>query len=381
MIRFIFALLSVIVIIPITYSQNVRSRDKHGQAPKIQLIEVNKGNYHKISDTQNLTPIEEIMKSANFCEIDGYNILVPNCSSEPNGRDKKPLKEKDISHIFMLLNGDTLRYFDLENVYNTPLKIKRFKESQEFKDLALRFSQERSCIINGTFYAISDVNSQFDLENGTFTIHTPFAYGGRLRLNSSDLHFEYNKFTTERIDEDTAYKIETNPSEIVVFMKFTNKFDYDDCICEPTRVCIADKKTGEIYYEYTPQKEVQETNDEPQSPTPKPTERVERDYKNKPRDEKQAVFEDDGRKIYKQITDNLKICKHCEKRELTMKLRIEYKVLEDCSIGDIRFESTGCTKQDSYIRNAIKCIKVISPAMVDGKPVKANYFTRLNLML
>lgn len=105
------------------------------------------------------------------------------------------------------------------------------------------------------------------------------------------------------------------------------------------------------------------------------------DDENKPKDEKQAVFENDGRNIYKQIRDNLKICKHCEKRELTMKLRIDYTVLEDCSIGNVRFESTGCKKQDSYIRNAIKCIKVISPAMVDGKPVKANYFTRLNLML
>lgn len=103
--------------------------------------------------------------------------------------------------------------------------------------------------------------------------------------------------------------------------------------------------------------------------------------KQKPREEKQAVFEGGGEGVYKHISTNLKICKHCKKNGLEIKLRIEYSVLPDGTIGYVGFRSTGCEKQDEYIRDVIKSIKVISPAMVDGKPVKSSYFTRLNLIL
>lgn len=101
-----------------------------------------------------------------------------------------------------------------------------------------------------------------------------------------------------------------------------------------------------------------------------------------PHEEKGAIFENGDSGVFKHISEKLKICKHCEKEGIRVKIIVYYEVLPDCSIKVLSLnQSTGCDIQDRYIKDVIESIKVVSPATVDGKPVKTTYRTPIKLYL
>lgn len=184
------------------------------------------GTYHCVNSDV-LTPIEKLMSTSNFCEISDDFMLIPNCASELFEDGTMPVYEIRIDKLYHLFNGDVLDYYAwLKEDYNTPLKVKRYKESDDYKYQKSEMQQDANCILGTTYYLIRSISSEenYDLNSNTFKIQLPNALiGYDLYLNREDSHFGMFDFKTTPIDEDTAYKIETNPCNIIVFVKFTGK--------------------------------------------------------------------------------------------------------------------------------------------------------------
>lgn len=198
----------------------------------------------------------------------GEYILTPVIGTETFDDGTTPLYEIDNRKMLYLLNEDLLNlYPDLQKTYDSPLKLKKFKESKEAEDYLENLRLDKKGFLESTYYAIRDLakNEVYDLNKCTFTIELPqefraYSYYGdpKTPLTTRDHHFSkkrsynpyFDKFTTLKIDEDTAYEIETNPCEITVFVKFTGSYDSAQAFCRPIKVCISNKKTGQIYMEY-----------------------------------------------------------------------------------------------------------------------------------
>lgn len=218
------------------------------------------GDYHEFK-SDDLTPIELLMKEANFSEINGsYTetfMLTPNYATEAFDDGIIPVDEIRGSVLYSLFRGDVISYNGLQNEYNTPLKVKRFKETEQYQNLIAFMEQERNNILGNTYYAIRKIDTHeiFDLKSLTFTLNLPWI-GPKLALQAHDNHFKCSQFQTPELDEDTAFKIESNDCEIVMFLKFTGEtrvqHPNEQSICIPTKICIANKNTGEIYFIYTP---------------------------------------------------------------------------------------------------------------------------------
>lgn len=205
------------------------------------------GNYH-IVKSPNLTPIEKLMRKADFCQIDGYGyyMIIPNCASELDEDGEMPTDEVSTEKIRYLLEGDVVRYNELEEEYNTPLKLKRFKESEDYRYLKSCLENDRECFLNHTYYVMFGMDAQYNLESHTFTV--PFAgnIAGSMTVITNDKHFNGSDFVTPIIGEDLAYRIETNATELVLFVDFTGGVDnYDLLECKPLKVFITDKNTGQ----------------------------------------------------------------------------------------------------------------------------------------
>lgn len=220
------------------------------------------GSYHFVKSSS-LTPIEKIMRKADFCQIDEDFMIIPNCASELDEDGETPIDEVSIEKVKYLLERNVIKYYELKDEYNTPLKIKRFKGSENYKYLESGMDNDRECFINHTYYAIFDISSQYDLSSASFRIKLATSFNGytfianNIALSTNDKHFEESNFVTSKIEEDLAYQIETNRTELVVFVKFTGDIEKDELlICKPQKVYITNKNTGKIYYEYTPQNDV-----------------------------------------------------------------------------------------------------------------------------
>lgn len=223
-----------------------------------------KGQYHFITHST-LTPIETKMRDADFCQIDKDYMLVPNCATELNDDGTTPTEEYSIQSVKNILKLDVIEYYDLQSKYDSPLKLKRFKESEEYKEKSADLEAEKNCILDHTYYAIFDLSSQYDLTNKSFSVPLiPCFFDNAYIANgvfitTKDQHFRDGNFIASINDEDLAYQIETNDTQLVIFVKFTGDVDnHGELMCEPSKVYITNKKTGAVYFEYTPQNSIDE---------------------------------------------------------------------------------------------------------------------------
>lgn len=283
------------------------------------------GSYYQIHNPIKLSPIEQKMKDANFCEISGEYILVPNYATEAFDDGVIPIDEMSFEIISLLLSNDVVRYYHLQDEYNTPLMVKRFKSSEEYRSLKERFDEERKNFLNGTYYAITDVNSEFDLNKGAFTIRLPFyGYDNRVSLKSLDRKFNYGSFTTPQIDEDTAFIIESNPCMLVAFVKFTGEitgFDIKECVCNPIKVYIANKQNGEIYLEYSPTSDNRNQSDLVST--------IKREVESEPCEEEQPQFPGGDMALFKFVSQNLVYPEKAAKDGVEGRVIVQFTVDKD----------------------------------------------------
>lgn len=337
-----------------------------------------RGSYH-IVKSQNLTPIEKLMRKADFCQIDnyGYYMLIPNCASELDEDGEMPIDEVTSEKVKFLLKHDVVHYLDMEEECNTPLKIKRFKESEDYGYLKYCLESDRECFLNHSYYIVFDMDAQFDLNSHTFTV--PFAgnIAGSMSVVTNDTHFDGSDFVTPSIDEDLAYRIETSTAQLVIFVKFTGGIDsYDLLECKPLKVCITDKKTGKIYFEYTPSETV--NNDD----------LISQDSEEKT--EKETVIEvtetmpeypGGDRALLKFLSDNMRYPKKAQDDGMQGRVVISFDVDVDGKAKNpeiTRSPSPECSFE------AIRLVSIMpkwKPGTRNGKPVIVRYTMPLTFRL
>lgn len=328
------------------------------------------GNYHLVK-SPNLTPIEELMRKADFCQIDGYGyyMIIPNCASEPDEDGEMPTDEVSTEKIRYLLVGDVVRYNELEEEYNTPLKLKRFKESEDYRYLKSCLENDRGCFLNHAYYIMFDMDAQYNLDSHTFTV--PFAgnMAGHMTVITNDKHFDGSDFVTPKIGEDLAYQIETNATEIVIFAKFTGGIDnYDLLECKPLKVCISDKKTGKIYYEYTPSNTVNKDDLVLQGNKDKAEEETIVEVT-----ETMPVFPDGDKALLKFLSDNMRYPKKAQEDGVQGRVVISFDVDVD---GKAKNPEIKSSPSPECSLEAIRLVSIMpdwKPGTRNGKPVSVRY--------
>lgn len=374
------------------YSKSLSGQSKTSRQIIVQKIEekeaetdILKGDYH-IINSEKSSPIEEFMKKSNYCEIGEEYMLIPNCATELSEDGTMPINEIPIGKLYSLLNKDVLEYYNwLKEEYNTPLKVKRYKESADYKYQVSEIQQEANCALGTTYYLIRSISSDenYDLDSRSFTIQLPNALCGYdLYLKREDSHFKTYDFTTTPIDEDTAYKIETNPCNIYIFVRLTGETHIHgvskQSICEPTKVIIADNNSGVIYYEYEPQskplqtppnKETETSENKSKTDNTNTTERVHVISETMPE------FPGGQDALFKFISKNLTYPKEAAKNEIQGRVIVQFIVEKDGTIGNIGISRGISPELD---KEAIRVFSLPTmpkwkPGTSDGKPVRVRY--------
>ena len=374
------------------YSKSLSGQSKTSRQIIVQKIEekeaetdVLKGDYH-IINSEKSSPIEEFMKKSNYCEIGEEYMLIPNCATELSEDGTMPIDEIPIGKLYSLLNKDVLEYYNwLKEEYNTPLKVKRYKESADYKYQVSEIQQEANCALGTTYYLIRSISSDenYDLDSRSFTIQLPNALRGYdLYLKREDSHFKTYDFTATPIDEDTAYKIETNPCNIYIFVRLTGETHIhgvsNQSICEPTKVIIANNNSGEIYYEYEPQskplqtppnKETETSENKSKTDNTNTTERVHVISETMPE------FPGGQYALFKFISKNLNYPKDAKKKGIQGKVMVQFIVEKDGTIGDIRIIRSVSPDLD---KEAIRVFNLPTmpkwkPGTSDGVAVRVRY--------
>jgi len=374
------------------YSKSLSGQSKTSRQIIVQKIEekeaetdILKGDYH-IINSEKSSPIEEFMKKSNYCEIGEEYMLIPNCATELSEDGTMPINEIPIGKLYSLLNKDVLEYYNwLKEEYNTPLKVKRYKESADYKYQVSEIQQEANCALGTTYYLIRSISSDenYNLDSRSFTIQLPNAlHGYDLYLKREDCHFKTFDFRTTSIDEDIAYKIETNPCNIYIFVRLTGETRIHgvskQSICEPTKVIIANNDSGEIYYEYDPQKKPLQT------PPNKETETSENKSKTDNTNTTERVhvvsetmpeFPGGQYALFKFISKNLNYPKDAKKKGIQGKVMVQFIVEKDGTIGNIRIYKGISPELD---KEAIRVFSLPTmpkwkPGTSDGVAVRVRY--------
>lgn len=374
------------------YSKSLSGQSKTSRQVIVQKIEekeaetdVLKGDYH-IINSEKTSPIEEFMKKSNYCEIGEEYMLIPNCATELSEDGTMPIDEIPIGKLYSLLNKDVLEYYNwLKEKYNTPLKVKRYKESADYKYQVSEIQQEANCALGTTYYLIRNISSDenYNLDSRSFTIQLPNALCGYdLYLKREDSHFKTYDFTTTPIDEDTAYKIETNPCNIYIFVRLTGETHIHgvskQSICEPTKVIIADNNSGEIYYEYEPQskplqtppnKETETSENKSKTDNTNTTERVHVISETMPE------FPGGQYALFKFISKNLNYPKDAKKKGIQGKVMVQFIVEKDGTIGDIRIIRSVSPDLDKEATRvfSLSSMPKWKPGMSGGVAVRVRY--------
>lgn len=328
------------------------------------------GNYHVVK-SQNLSPIEKLMRKADFCQIDnyGYYMIIPNCASELDEDGEMPTDEITSEKVKFLLKRDVVRYLDMEEEYDTPLKQKRFKESEDYGYLKSCLENDRECFLNHSYYIVFDMDAQYNLNSHTFTV--PFAgnIAGSMSVVTNDTHFDGSDFVTPPIDEDLAYRIETSTTELIIFVKFTGGIDsYDLLECKPLKVCITDKNTGKIYFEYTPSETANKDDLISQNREEKAEEETVIEVT-----ETMSEYPGGDRALLKFLSDNMRYPKKAQEEGVQGRVVIYFDVDVD-----------GIAKNPEIIRSLspecdLEAVRLVSimpkwkPATRNGEPVKVRY--------
>lgn len=347
------------------------------------------GHYHEfISDVN--TPIERKMTEAKFCEIEDNYLLIPYQNSELVKKGYLPVIELANKSIYYLLEDDVFEYFEqLKSEYNTPLKVKRFEESQEYTDLIHQLDCDKTLLLENTFYSIRTISEDetFDLDNKCFKIQLPNAFGRYcgIFLDTEDNHFEWSsewlKFITPEMDEDTAFKIESNTCEVIVFVKFIGETRiygaWEQAICVPIKIYIADKNTGDVYFEYTPYKELP-------NPTPKVKDEISQEPKSKEESTEEKVYDTvetapkfpgGATALFKFISENLKYPKEAAKQGIQGRVIVQFVVGKDGSLQNVGITRGVSPELDKEAIRVFKHPKMPKwePGRYKGKPVNVHF--------
>ncbi len=201
------------------------------------------------------------------------------------------VEERKITDLHELIgtDGDPMKFYHLDNKYDTPLKVKAFKESEEYKALLTKFSQSKSNLETQNFFVVLPVvskkigdrtakNLNYNVDKDCFQISYPINYSAynTTGLGDYDLSFklqlpnkpQYKRcITTKAIPAEVASMIEDNRCDLVIVGNISGvvidnknpKLEFKgeenktakQLYFNPKEFYFVNRKTGEIYYQYS----------------------------------------------------------------------------------------------------------------------------------
>ena len=341
----------IISIIPFTC---LAQKSKQVKAiKKVEPIETEDENHPPMG-----SPIVNLLKTIDYAGIYEDCILTPNCATELDEDGTVPTDETTYSTLKNIIKRNVIAYYELEEEINSPLKLKKYKESKDYKDNLNFLNEVRSCVMNHEYFIESDFNSKFDLGSQTFRFEL-IPDGFDLELSSTDTHLsDYGYFTTPILNENLAYEIETNKVKTFLFVKFT-----DNCKerihITPLKLYFATLKTGKILYEYEFKDEPSPIEDTPTTSAATPSEVV----------ETMPEYPGGEAAIFKHLFENIKYPVDAMENGIQGRVVVDFTIEKDGSISNPTVKRSLCPSLDAEAIRVIKTLKKFTPATHNGRPV------------
>lgn len=204
-----------------------------------------------------LNPLEKRLAEADFCEITSELVRIPNYHTEYLADEYPPLEEVTPVMLYHILNKDVVKVFSLAEIYPTPLQMKRFKESAEYRDYQKMLDDDVEELKKQLFYAVFNIETPYDLNTQSFIIQDIAYVGGNfgiannMYLKSNDPNIIQHNFHALVPNEDIAYNVETHPCCFVIFLRISElNTKTGHILLQPQHGLIANRETGDIYWEY-----------------------------------------------------------------------------------------------------------------------------------
>lgn len=109
------------------------------------------------------SPIVNLLKAIDYAEVCDDCILTPNCATECEEDGTVSTDETTLDVIKYIINRDVIGYFELGEEVNSPLKLKKYKESQDYKNNLTFLNGVRSCVMNHEYFIESDLTQNLNL--------------------------------------------------------------------------------------------------------------------------------------------------------------------------------------------------------------------------
>ena len=141
---------------------------------------------------------------------------------------------RNIKKVKSLLGDDMIGYFELGFKLNTPLKQKAFSSDPNYQWFVNEFNVVRNQIKDQVFFISIPIDSEYDIDSGSFEIKLPYYSDNNYRgavdiLNqlADDIYFaqgtvglDKSRFTLG-VDESAAVKIEGQGCSLVIMGRFS----------------------------------------------------------------------------------------------------------------------------------------------------------------
>lgn len=323
---------------------------------KVEPIETEDENHPPMG-----SPIVNLLKAIDYAEVCDDCILTPNCATECEEDGTVSTDETALDVIKYIINRDVIGYFELGEEVNSPLKLKKYKESQDYKNNLTFLNGVRSCVMNHEYFIESDFDSKFELDSQTFKFEIPAIY--ECEITTTDTHLSNDGyFTTPILDENLAHEIETNKVKTFLFVKIAEDCgEYIQFI--PQRLYLATVKTGKILYEYEFKEEPTKKEEIAVSTAATPSEVV----------ETMPQYPGGEMAIFKHIFENIKYPVDAMEKGIQGRVVVNFIIEKDGSIGNASVESSLYPSLDAEAIRVIKTLKKFTPGTQNGKPVAVGY--------
>ena len=141
---------------------------------------------------------------------------------------------RNVKKVKSLLGDDMIGYFELDYKLNTPLKRKAFSSDPNYQWFVNEFNAVRNQIKDQVFFISIPIDSEYDINSGSFEIKLPYYSDNNYRdavdiLNklADDIYFaqgtvglDKSRFTL-RVDENASVKIEGQGCSLVIMGRFS----------------------------------------------------------------------------------------------------------------------------------------------------------------
>lgn len=346
--------------------------------PSICLYAQHDYLFFPIRSTQ-LNPLEQRLAEADFCETTSEQVRIRIYHTEYLADEYPPLEEVTPAMLYHILNKDVVEVFSLAEIYPTPLQMKRFKESAEYRDYQKMLDYDVEELKKQLFYAVFNIETPYDLNTQSFTIQDiayvgdNFGIADNMYLKSNDPNIIENNFYALVPNEDIAYNVETHPCCFVIFLRISElNTQTGHILLQPQHGLIANRETGHIYWEYKFQNKPQATRPETASETTSETTSVV---------EVPASFPGGEAALLRYIVQHLKYPAIALQQELQGIVIVEFTIDEEGKASKATIIKSLSKECDQEAIRVVQSLPPFKPATIKGKPVATRFTLPLRFQI